>query len=96
MTSTTSADDRVPMPPHLRRAVAGLDGLIARAEAAKARWAAAGEAVSDRRSVALAALADEWLAQLRASRAAVLADGGRRRSTAIAGEAPPVVDDALP
>ena len=81
--TTTTTDDTVPMPPHLRRAVAGLDGLITRAEAARARWAANGETVAgDRRSATLTALADEWLAQLRASRTAVLADSGRRRSPA--------------
>ena len=35
-------DEATAMPPHLRRAVSGLDGLIARAEAAKARWVANG------------------------------------------------------
>jgi hypothetical protein len=78
---TTTADDTAPMPPHLRRTLAGLDGLIARAEAARARWVANGEAAAgDRRAVVLAALADERLAQLRRSRAAVLADRARRAS----------------
>ncbi len=77
------APEAAAMPPHLRRTIAGLDGLIARAEAARARWAVNGEAVAgDRRSAALVGLADEWLAQLRASRMAVLADSGRRRSPA--------------
>jgi hypothetical protein len=39
MTSTTT-DDTGTMPPHLRRTLAGLDKLIARAEAAQAWWAA--------------------------------------------------------
>ena len=82
------------MPPHVRRTLAGLDTLIARAEAAKARWVANGDTVAgDRRSVALASLADERLEQLRVSRAAVLADGGRRRDAAIAGKVTPVADD---
>ena len=95
--TTTAADDTGPMPPHLRRVLDGLDGLIAKTQATKARWAANGEAAAgDRRSAALAALVGERLEQLRASRAAVLADGGRRRGAAIAGEVPPVADDALP
>lgn len=100
-TATTAAEALAPevgaMPPHLRRTLAGLDGLIARAEAATARWAVNGEAVAgDRRSAALATLADERLAQLRGSRAAVLADGGRRRGGAIAGGATPVAGDLRP
>ena len=81
MNIITTADDTAPMPPHLRRTLAGLDGLIARAEATRARWVANGEAAAgDRRAVVLAALADERLAQLRGSRAAVLADRARRAS----------------
>ncbi len=77
-----------------RRSRAGLDKLIAQAEAAKAWWAANGRAAEgDRRAATLAALVDERLAQLRGSRAAVLADGGRRRGVAIAGEVTPVADD---
>ena len=73
--ATTQAPEPGPeaMPAHLRRLLAGLDGLIAQAEAARARGAAGG----DGRSAALAALADERLEGLRASRRAVLADQGR-------------------
>ena len=85
MTTTEPPEDA--MPPHPRRVLDGLDGLIARAEAAEARLEANGWAVpGDRRSVALAALADERLA---------LTDGGRRRDPAIAGRATPNVDDLL-
>jgi hypothetical protein len=80
-------DEATATPPHLRRAVSGLDGLIARTGAANVRLEANGWAVpGDRRSVALAALADERLA---------LTDGGRRRDPAIAGRATPNVDDLL-
>ena len=94
-TTTEPPEPEPPMPPHLRRVLDRLDGLIAKTEATKARWAANGEA-GDRRSAALASLVDERLARLRASRAAVLADGGRRRGVATAGGVPPVADDALP
>ena len=81
MTTTEPPEDA--MAPHLRRVLDGLDGLIARAEAAKARLEANGWAVpGDRRSVALVGLADERLALLRASRQGVVADGGRRRGAA--------------
>ncbi len=95
VTLTTATEPPEPsMPPHLRRVLDRLDGLIARAEAAKARWVPNGEAVAgDRRSAALASLADERLKQLRASRAAVLVDNGRRRGAAIAGKVTPVADD---
>ena len=95
VTLTTATEPPEPsMPPHLRRVLDRLDGLIAKTEATKARWAANGEAAAgDRRSVALASLADERLEQLRTSRAAVLADGGRRRGAAIAGKVTPVADD---
>ncbi len=77
-----------------RRSRAGLDKLIAQAEAAKAWWAANGRAAEgDRRAATLASLVDERVARLRASRAAVLADSGRRRGAAIAGEVTPVADD---
>jgi len=93
MTSTTT-DDTGTMPPHLRRTLAGLDKLIARAEAAQAWWAADGRAAEgDTRATTLASLADERLAQLRGSRAAVLVDNGRRRGAAIAGKVTPVADD---
>jgi hypothetical protein len=74
------------MPPHLRRLLDGLDGMIAQAEASKARWAAAGD---DRRSAALAALADERLTTLRTSRAAALADRGRHQPVYQAAVLPP-------
>jgi hypothetical protein len=48
--------------------------MIAQAEALKARWAGA----ADERHIAYVALADERLAALRTSRAAVLADQRRR------------------
>jgi hypothetical protein len=71
--ATTQAPEPEPVPPHLRRLLDGLDGMIAQAEASKARWAGA----ADERHMAYVALADERLEELRASRAAVLADGGR-------------------
>jgi hypothetical protein len=96
-TATEPPEPEPPMPPHLRRVLDRLDGLIAKTEATKARWAANGEAAAgDRRSAALASLVDERLARLRASRAAVLADGGRRRGVTIAGGVTPVADDPLP
>jgi hypothetical protein len=79
-------------PPHLRRVLAGIDGMIAQAEALKARWAATG----DERSTAYVALADERLATLRTSRAAVLADDGRRRAVTLDGPVLPIVDDLPP
>ena len=90
-------DESAAMPPHLRRTLAGLDGLVAKTEATKARLEANGWAVpGDPRSVALMGLADERLALLRASRQGVLADGGRRRGAGGAGGATPVADDPLP
>jgi hypothetical protein len=95
--TTTAEPPEPPMPPHLRRVLDGLDRLIAKTEATKARWAANGEAtVGDRRATALAALVDERLALLRASRQGVLADSGRRGGAGRAGGATPVADDALP
>ncbi len=89
-------DESAAMPPHLRRTLAGLDGLIAKTQATKARLEANGWAVpGDPRSVALMGLADERLALPRASRQGVLADGGRRHGDSRAGGATPVADDAL-
>ena len=86
VTTTETPEDA--MPPHLRRTLAGLDELIAKTEATRARLEANGWAVpGDRRSVALVGLADERLALLRASRQGVLADGGRRRGAARRGAA---------
>jgi hypothetical protein len=96
-TTTEPPEPEPPMPPHLRRVLDGLDGLIARAEAAKARWMANGPVVAgDRRATTLAALVDERLALLRASRQEVLADSGRRGGAGRAGGATPVADDTLP
>ena len=81
-----------PMPPHLRRVLAGLDGMIAQAEALKARWAATG----DERHMAYVALADERLATLRTSRAALLADRGRHGAGTPGGPVLPIVDDLPP
>ena len=79
-------------PAHLRRLLAGLDGMIAQAEALKARWAATG----DERHMAYVALADERLATLRTSRAAVLADRGRHGAVTPDGPVLPIVDDLPP
>ncbi len=95
VTATETPEDA--MPPHLRRTLAGLDGLIAKTVVTKARLEANGWTVpGDRRSVALVGLADERLALLRASRQGMLADGGRRRGAGSAGGATPVADDPLP
>jgi hypothetical protein len=89
-------DESAAMPPHLRRTLAGLDGLVAKTEATKARLEANGWAVpGDPRSVALMGLADERLALLRASRQGVLADRGRRAGARSTDGATPVADDAL-
>ena len=91
-TATTQAPEAEPMPPHLRRVLAGLDGMIAQTEASKARWTAAG----DERHMAYVALADERLATLRTSRAAVLADRGRHGAVTPDGPVLPIVDDLPP
>lgn len=59
------------LPHYRRRALAGLDGLIVQAEAARARW----QAGAPREG--MARHADERLALLRASRRALLAEDGR-------------------
>jgi hypothetical protein len=61
------------MPHYRRRALAGLDELIARTEAVRARWQAGGPG----RPGAMVRFADDRLAVLRASRLALLADDER-------------------
>ncbi len=75
MTTTISA---AATPRGPRRPLAVLDHLIAQVEAAEARWLANAAEAADGagRFAALARLSDEHLTRLRASRAAMLADGG--------------------
>ena len=95
-TTTEPPEPEPPMPPHLRRVLDRLDGLIAKTEVTKARLEANGWAVpGDPRSVALMGLADERLALLRASRQGVLADRGRRAGARSADGGDPVAGDAL-
>ncbi len=79
MTTTISA---AATPHGPRRSLAVLDHLIAQVEAAEARWLANAAEAADGagRFAALARFSDERLTRLRASRAAVLADDGRRRA----------------
>ena len=66
--------DAVPAASHYRRrALAGLDELIARAEAVRTRWLAGGAG----RPKVLLGLANERLAMLRANRSALLNAGER-------------------
>jgi hypothetical protein len=75
----TTSDAAVPH--YRRRALAGLDELIARAEAVRVRWQAGGAG----RAAVMLGLANERLSMLRTSRLALLAadeagakGGGRR------------------
>ena len=70
--ATTEVAEPGPMPPHLRRVLAGLDGMIAQAEASRARWAATG----DERSIAYVALADalRWMDERKLTRGPALRD----------------------
>ena len=72
-TTTTASSAAAGMPNYRRRALAGLDELIARTEAVRARWLAGGPG----RPGAMVRFADERLAVLRASRLALIADDGR-------------------